>query len=522
MTTVSSIATAFGGSPQADKDWVVSPDLPGLPNPQSLPIDVLPPALRDHVLSVSASMQVPADMPCLLALACVSAAVAGTIDVQARPGWIEPVNIYTGIILPPASRKSPSYKAMTAPLREWEADEIKAVAPDLANARDRVAVAEKSLTVAIQKSAAGQELEAVAAARKQLSKATAAVPPDGRLLAGNITPEKIEVRMALQGGRLAILEPEPGPLQVLAGRYDNKAARLDELKKAHDCEPLLTDRMGRESVRIERPALTLGIMLQPGVLERLSNVESFRIEGALARFLWCAPPHGLGKRLTGAAVPHLDQAAQVEYGRVLQTLLRETCIHPHQGHDDGAAQHVLTLTPDALAVLHDFESETEEQLGDGGQYEEIRDWAGKMVGQSLRIAALLSVSMRAGENRGLFAPIEQASMAGATTLLRALSSHALHVLVGHRNEGNTADLAYLLRRLRDLPPNSTESQLREASRGRSSIRSAEDVSILLDELEARNCVRRVSPSPSGNRGRPSSPAIALHPQLLPQREVFRL
>jgi hypothetical protein len=197
------------------------------------------------------------------------------------------VGIYAAAILPPAARKSPAFAAITEPIRLWEAEEIERAAPQVLAAKDALEVAERRLENARRAAATGKgDPLGVKAARIEVEAARAKVPPDGRLLAGDITPEAITQRMADQRGRLAILEPEPGPLQIFAGRYSDKGgARLDEVKKAWSGEPLLVDRMGRPPLRVGRPALTLVLCLQPGVLESLKNGAAFRVEGFLGRVL---------------------------------------------------------------------------------------------------------------------------------------------------------------------------------------------------------------------------------------------
>ncbi|MDP2957802.1 MAG: DUF3987 domain-containing protein, partial [Longimicrobiales bacterium] len=136
--------------------WPEHPRLPGPPEPQRLPLDVLPPALAVHVESVTQALQVPHELPELLALACVSAAVAGRVEVEPRAGWREPVGIYTACILPPASRKSPTYAAMVGPLRDWEAEAVGLAAPHYRNAVDAADVARVSLQRAKQAAAKGK------------------------------------------------------------------------------------------------------------------------------------------------------------------------------------------------------------------------------------------------------------------------------------------------------------------------------------------------------------------------------
>lgn len=490
----------------AVEDWPPSPDLPGPLDPEVLPIDLLPRALRQQVESVAEAMQVPTDMPAMLALGCLSAAAAGLIETEVRSGWREPAGIYVGIILPPASRKSPAYAAMTAPLREWEAEQIQRAEPAVAAARDRVSVLEKALEAAIRSAASGKGSHVeVAKVRRALAEAEGAVPLDGRLLGGDITAEEIVRRMAAQGGRLAILEPEPGPLQILAGRYSDQA-HLDELKKAWSAESIIVDRVGRPSVRVDRPGLTLTLCLQPGVIEALPHGGALRGEGALARFQWCTPPHGLGSRLTGADVPPLDESARKQYARVLQSLLAAL-----PGHDP----QILTLSAAALEVVHALEAEVEVELAEGGAFEMIRDWAGKMTGQAVRVATLLALADRNERGDDLWCPIDSGSMAAGAAILRALATHALKVLCT-RTDGHAADLCYLLRHLRDLPQPVTLSDLRAKTRGRKSIPNAEALSDLVAELEERGCLRLVQP-PS-QKGRPPSPVIDLHPAMRPLLE----
>jgi hypothetical protein len=495
-------------------EWPAEPDVPGTAALDPLPVDALPPAYAAHVRGVARSLQVPADLPLMLGLGTVSATVAGRVEVRVRDGWTEPVGIYTACVLPPASRKSPAYSVMTAPLREWEAEEVRRQAPLVLAARDVVDVAEKYLerlkTDAAKpppKGKARPTPEDIENARDELEAARAKVPPDGRLLAGDITPEAMVQRMAAQGGRLAILEPEPGPLQLLAGRYSD-SARLDELKKAWSGEALTVDRVGRAPLRVSRPALTLALCLQPGVLARLENREAFRGEGVLGRILWCQPPHGLGSRRTGSDVLPMDERAAGGVVRIVRMLC---ALGPADVEDDGTERaHIVRLSAEALDVLHAYEAELEPELADGGRLEAVRDWAGKACGQAVRVAALLELAARAEDSRPLTGePIGPWAMEGGVRLMRALTTHALAVLAPVDRRSSL--LAYVLRRAVELPEGSTLRDLYEGTKGRAAIDSVEDLRILVDDLAERGCLR-LCRQPS-NGGRPPSPIIEIHPAL---------
>ena len=58
-------------------------------------------------------------------LGVLSTALAGHCAVSPKPGWIEPINIYTLIALPPANHKSLVVRACTQPLWHWEKEQKK-------------------------------------------------------------------------------------------------------------------------------------------------------------------------------------------------------------------------------------------------------------------------------------------------------------------------------------------------------------------------------------------------------------
>ncbi|PZM91519.1 MAG: hypothetical protein DIU79_12775, partial [Actinobacteria bacterium] len=121
LERVVELAAEMDAAAHAHADWPDRPDVPVPPRPDPLPVDVLPPALRAHVLSVAAATQTPPDMAAMLSLAAVSAALRGVADVHVDArGWREVATIYTAIVLPPATRKSPVYAHMIAPIEAWE------------------------------------------------------------------------------------------------------------------------------------------------------------------------------------------------------------------------------------------------------------------------------------------------------------------------------------------------------------------------------------------------------------------
>lgn len=494
--------------------WPDEPDPPGPAEPDPLPLDALPVGVRGHVESVAGATQTPTDLAAALSLSALATAVQGKGEVLVRRGWREPLNIYTTTVLPPASRKSPTFRHILSPLHEYERERAKDEAPIRQAAEDRREVLEQKLTTAKRNAAKGEATEGeVEAARLALEDAE--VPAVTRLNAPEATPEALVKIMSEQSGRIAVLAPEGDPLRIADGRYSGHGdARLDVLKRAWTGrEAIRTDRVGREGEFIPRPALTLALCLQPSVLETLRNTRSLRGEGVFGRILWAAPNPNIGSRLTGPDVPPLDDAAADRWAAVLRQLLVS---EPKDVDDDGSfVPHTLPMTPEATEVLHAWEAETERELGNGGRLSGIRDWGGKLVGQTVRLAALLQLADRADRkgSGALWEPVEAWAMDAAIRLGRAFSTHALAVFAAMDMDGRTDDLRYVLKRLRDLSEGTTETELRAATRGRASIDGAEDLAELVDALEERGCVRR-KPQPHEGPGRRPSPVLEIHPSLV--------
>ena len=99
------------------------------PPAPAFPLEVFPAWLGDMVTSVARFTQTDPTMAASVALVVLSACVGGRIEVEARPGWREPTNLFLGTIAEPGERKSPVYGALTRPLYTAEKVLAAQVAP---------------------------------------------------------------------------------------------------------------------------------------------------------------------------------------------------------------------------------------------------------------------------------------------------------------------------------------------------------------------------------------------------------
>jgi hypothetical protein len=84
-----------------------------------------------------------------------------------------------------------------------------------------------------------------------------AEPALPRLLVDDAAEEKLGMILAKQGGRSASMSPERGAFDLMAGSYSKGGIpQFGVYLIGHSGDHLITDRVSRTSVRVQRPALT--------------------------------------------------------------------------------------------------------------------------------------------------------------------------------------------------------------------------------------------------------------------------
>jgi len=341
------------------------------------PVDALPPVLGDWVAAESHATQTPADLAGLLGLSVCSAAISRRVIVEPRPGWLEPVNTYTAVLLDPGNRKSAVFADATRPLKEWERELVDLATPIVARAqserRQSEARMRKLEKKAVDKDDAVARHDACILAEELANEPEPVLP---RLIADDATSEKLGMMLAEHGGRITSMSPEGGVFDLMAGLYSKSGIpQFGVYLMGHSGDDLVTDRVSRKSVHVERPALTCAYAMQPQVIEGLASEAAFRGRGLLARFLYSAPKSWIGRREVGAAP--VPDAVRDAYHQLVRKLAATE------------GEFVLQLTADASAALLCWETEIEEMLDEGGQMEVMRDWGAKLAGATIRLAAVL-------------------------------------------------------------------------------------------------------------------------------------
>ena len=170
---------------------------------------------------------------------------------------------------------------------------------------------------------------------------------------------------------------------------------------------------------MDHPALTMCLSPHPDVLRGLTDKPGFRGRGLLARFLYALPASMLGHR-TNTAQP-IPALVSSEYKEGILALLKRKSV---AGEVERPQPFILKFSDEARSEWVEFSQRIEVGLREGGRLEHIRDWGGKLPGNTARIAGLLHCAEHAfgrPENQA----IGIATMKKAIAIAAALIPHTL-------------------------------------------------------------------------------------------------
>jgi replicative DNA helicase len=471
----------------------------------SFPVERLPDPLRHMVDATARATQTPPDMAAMLSLSAISVCCGGRVEVEVAPDYIEPVNSYVAVAMEPGNRKTAVARLISSPIEEFERDQLEQIGPRIARERAEREALEERLEHLKKQAGRTEDAEERARLRDEAGDVAEQLartprPELPRLLADDVTPEVVPLLMAGNGGRLGIISAEGGLFDTIAGRYSNGVPNLDAFLKGHAGDPIRVDRRNGTAVHIDTPALTIGLAIQPEVLQGMSSKPGFAGRGLIPRFWFSLPVSLIGSREpTGPSIPPQVRAAYAE------RLRRLLCLEVPAGKK----ARLLLSTP-AVERWRAFYGHTERAMRPDGQLASIREWASKLPGAVARIAALLHCA----ETGGSVGAVSVPTMDAAIEIGRYLSAHALaaHDAMGADPAVEDARkfVAWLERRR--LATFTVREAYQSLKGGR--IRKVHDLEPALRAAESHGYVRLANATDQRKGGRPTSPRYETNPEVL--------
>ena len=478
----------------------------------AFPIEAMPKNLREYLPALSNSLQVNADMVCCNALGILAACCQGKYKVEIKPDWREPLNLYILNIAQPSERKSAAISMQTKPMITYEAQynennraaieknrmEYKALLKKQEDFIRKLAKDKKS------EKATDEELDCVEIAEQI---AHFRHKSEMKLFVDDITPENLGKVMHENNGCASMISSEGGIFDMLSGGMYSKNVNLDIFLKAYSGDAVRVDRITRDSVKVNSPALTMLLSVQPKVIEGMVSNPVFKGRGLTARFLYSMPRSLVGKRpFFTEGVP---QELSLQYRELIGDLLDDAV--PPESEGPG----IIRLTAGARQVIAQFYEHVESELV--GEYEDINEWAGKIVGTTARIAALLwraDYHMEFCTEENCF-EIDEETMCRAVAIGEYFIRHALAALNLMGADNLTKDCKYLIEIVRKKALR--EFTLREIMRLCQRFKKKEQLLPVLDHLADFGYIRENREDHDG-RGRPASQSYLVNPCLLPEEK----
>ena len=396
------------------------------------PTEKLPGPLAAMVEHISESTQTPEEMSGLLSLGVLVAAFQSSYDVQITPDWQEPLCLYCVAVAPPGERKSAVISALTKPIYEFEAEQRELDAPEIARNESERKMLEGMKSAAETAAVKGKGTDREAKRQEALDLAAQLaefeVMHERRLLVDDTTPEKLADLMEKQKGSITVCSAEGGVFDIMSGRYE-KTANLDVYLKAHAGDPISIDRIGRKSNYISAPRLTMMLTIQPEVLRGLMSNTTFRGRGLCGRFLYAMCRSEVGHR--NVSPPPVPDSVRIEYRDFVRRIL--------SAHGKG----IIKLSPEADKQRIDYQRYVEGQLAD--EWENMADWAGKLTGAMVRIAALMHCAEVMGDPTQT--PVSFETMYSAACIAEYLAANAVKAYRVMGADADEGDAKYLWRKI---------------------------------------------------------------------------
>ena len=462
------------------------------------PVDALPKVIADYVVALAESTQTPVDMAASSALPVISVCIQGKYKVRAKADWYEPVNTFVLNIMEPSERKSAVENAMVRPINKYESEINTQNAAEIESSKMRGRILERRQKALEDQAAKGKDVKAELDSIVQEITAHREKKPL-RLYVDDVTTEKLTQVLSDNDGRAAILSTEGGIFDTLAGIY-TRNVNIDVILKGYSGDCIKVDRIGRCSESVMDPALTILLMAQPSVLSGLMKNDTFRGRGLTARFLYCIPTSYVGSRkYRSTPVPD-------EVSRAYETQIRNMLEDEYSKEPE-----IITLSPESDRMIETFAGELEPKLKE--EYSDISDWAGKLIGNTHRIAGLLCRASVFRSHDFLDVPeplvIDAATMANAISIARYFISHAKAAFSLMGADNTIKQSKYVLNAIKNS--GLAEFNKRDIMRLCRSFKKADDLQPVLDHLVDYGYIAIKESGIYSGKGRPPAQSYIVNP-----------
>lgn len=418
---------------ELEHKWEIPTPMENIKPVIPFPIASFPKTIRDYVEAVAEHTQTPIDMSAVSVMCVVATAIQGKFEIEGKEDYTETSNIYCMVIAQPGERKSAVQKTTTKPLIDFEKEENERRKPIIAKQESELKMIKAQIDK-LEKSGKIEDIVKIEDLQSKFQELEKTQIKPLRLTADNCTSEALTSLLADNDGKISVISAEGGIFDILNGQYNSKTtASIDTFLKAHCGDIIRVDRKSRESEYIEKPTMTVLLAVQDTVLEGLISNDIFRGKGLTARFLYCNPTSKLGTR--NFKTEKISLIVEEEYKKLIYNLLKLP---------NTEKPIILKLSTDANKELENFYNWLEPRLVD--ELDFMADWAGKLVGASLRIAGILHCMEYTNITYGCSVSIN--TMKKAIDISKYFLEHSKYAYMLMGTDKETQKAKYILKKLK--------------------------------------------------------------------------
>jgi len=483
---------------KTETGWEEPVPLAQIETPPGLDLAAMPAELAEIVGTVAEGMQAPVELAWGIAMAVLATAIGKRAQVE-LPTHTEPSALWTCCVLPPGTRKSAVFRFFTDPLAEIEAEMQEAWSEEWRRWKAEAELAEARIQAIKAKMRSGNgDRKALALELAEERKVLDDEPVKPLLFVTDVTTEAL--RRALHDhGSIGLLSAEGSSLLEGFGRYNggNRGADMALFLAAHAGD---MDRGARVSGThgVRQALASIGITIQPDVLQSIGRDRLAQGRGLLDRFLFLVPPDPRGNRKYRPQ--RLPQAIKARWMRIVRQIMetKPQDLVPSVALDERAAEAWLR-----------FAEEVERRQGPGEDLRPLSGFASKLAGQVARIA----LAYHFAQGRGVSDCIDAATMRQAIETGRVLIEHAKAARQMMGEDEIMARARLVLECLiRHKPKIVRPWEI--ARNGWGGCRNTEEARQVLAVLCRHNYCRRIETEREGRTGATPKDAYEVHPAVL--------
>lgn len=355
------------------------------------PVGTFPPVIETYLDNVAKRNQVQREMVYPAALASLALCVQGKFKVEYpdATGHRQHLCLYIGIVAESSERKSPVFQQVfKKPFWMWYSGIKETYEAEKAHYSAERKVLQRQLDAAekdsTKKGKAETAVEDIAGLEGKL--ASLKPPRNPYFYFSDITPEALAVNLRETGESGGIFSEEGDFMEIIAGRYaeKGKSSNAELVLKAYNGEVYRSNRISREELMLERPLLSMCLMLQPDLYQRIATNQDLQGRGVIPRFLFSVPEKRKAPRkaINNEILPLVGEDAY--HAIIWKFLDLDLC--------EEQEIPVLKFAPELCqesSGLGKHLQWIENTIGENGIMEKESAYAGKAGGKLIRIAGIL-------------------------------------------------------------------------------------------------------------------------------------